>query len=152
MQRILTSTVVLGLAFAATGCGKNDELLRTQGRLLKAGEDFIPAEGAFIQITFVPIPEDGKPATNYYYADVDQETGRFLPDGAQKKGMPPGRYRVAVELMKNKQDLLGGIYDAARSPYVFDVDAETEEIVIDLDKPPARAPAAVSALVVPMGD
>jgi hypothetical protein len=38
--------------------------------------------------------------------------------------------------MKNKKDLLNGKYDQLASPYIFDVDADTEEIVIDLDAPP----------------
>jgi hypothetical protein len=135
MRTILISTIVFVIA-AASGCGKSDGLLRTQGRLLKGGEDFVPADGEYIQITFVPISQDGKPAMDYYYADVDQDAGTFRPAGKNRKGMPPGTYRVAVELMKQKQDLLGGKFDAAKSPFVFDVDDETAEIVIDLDEPP----------------
>ncbi len=48
--------------------------------------------------------------------------------------MPPGKYRVAVELMKKKKDQFGGKFDTIRSPFVFDVDGQTKEIVIDLDK------------------
>jgi hypothetical protein len=135
MRTILIS-IVFAAAFAASGCGKSDGLLRTQGRLLKGGEDFVPADGEYIQITFVPIPQDGKPAMDYYYADVDQDTGTFWPAGKTRKGMPPGTYRVAVELMKQKKDLFGGKFDAAKSPFVFDVDEDTAEIVIDLDEPP----------------
>src|SRR5262245_37358108 len=135
MHRLLTAALILGLALMASGCGKSDKL-RTQGRLLKGGEPYIPNEGEYIQITFVPMPEDGKPPDRHYYAGVDQDTGTFVPDGPDKLGMPAGRYRVAVELMKNKKDLLQGKYDQEFSPYIFDVDADTDEIVIDLDAPP----------------
>jgi len=142
MHRLITTTLVLGLALLAVGCGKSDKL-RTQGRLLKGGEPFVPNEGEYIQITFVPMPEDGKPPDRHYYAGVNQETGEFVPDGPDKLGMPAGKYRVAVELMKNKKDLLQGKYDQIASPYIFDVDADTEEIVIDLDAPPPPSPASL---------
>jgi hypothetical protein len=132
----------LALVLLVGGCGKSEKL-RTQGRLLKGGDPYIPNEGEFIQITLVPMPEDGKPPDRHYYAGVDQDTGTFVPDGPDKLGMPAGRYRVVVELMKNKKDLLKGKYDQEFSPYIFEVDEDTEEIVIDLDKPPPPSPAAL---------
>jgi hypothetical protein len=124
---------VFGLGILMAGCG--DGLLRTNGRLLKGGQPFIPQEGEFIEITFVPIPPDGNPPTDFYYAEVDQATGTFRPAGKNGRGMPPGKYRVAVELMKKKKDKFGGKFDAEKSPFVFDVDGRTSEVVIDLDKP-----------------
>ena len=131
MRRALTLTVV-GLCILITGCG--DGRLRTKGQLLKGGQPFIPPEGEYIEITFVPILPDSKPAPDYYYAEVDQTTGTFRPAGKDLKGMPPGKYRVAVELMKKKKDQFGGKFDTIRSPFVFDVDSQTKEIVIELDK------------------
>jgi hypothetical protein len=136
MQRYLIFVLSLALALAVSGCGRDEGLLRTKGRLLKGGQAFIPNEGEFIQVIFVPIRPDGKPPGDHYVADVDQTTATFVPDGKNRKGMPPGKYRVAVELMM-KKDLLGGKFDAVNSPFVFDVDSGTKEIVIDLDKPPA---------------
>jgi hypothetical protein len=122
MRRALTLTV-FGLCIVIAGCG--DGRLRTKGQLLKDGQPFIPPEGEYLEITFVPILPDGKPAPDYYYAEVDQATGTFRP---------AGKYRVAVELMKKKRDQFGGKFDTIRSPFVFDVDSLTKEIVIDLDK------------------
>jgi hypothetical protein len=133
VRRVLT-LAVFGLCILISGCG-GDGLLRTKGRLLKGGQPFIPPEGEFIEITFVPIPPDGRPPADFYYAEVDQATGTFRPAGKNNKGMPPGKYRVAVELMKKKKDMFGGKFDAEKSSFVFDVDDRTEEIVIDLDKP-----------------
>jgi hypothetical protein len=79
---------------------------------------------------------DGKPPADFYYAKVDQTTGVFRPSGKNGKGMPPGKYRVAVELMKKKKDQFGGKFDAEKSPFVFEVDANLSEIVIDLDRVP----------------
>jgi hypothetical protein len=136
MSRVVKLVIVATLAVTAAGCGGGDGLLRTQGRVLKGGEPFIPEEGEYIQITFVPIPEKGKRAKYHYWADVDQTTGLFMPSGPDHKGMPAGTYRVAVELMKQKKDLLQGKFDEELSPFVFEIDSDTSEIVIDLDDPP----------------
>ena len=138
LQRCLTLPVVFTLAVSVAGCGRGEKMLRTEGQLLKGGEPFIAEEGQNIQITFVPITKDGKPPKKTYYADVDQETGAFVPDGAQKKGMPPGKYRVVVALMQKKVDLFDGKFDEQQSPFVVDVDDETAEIIIDLDKTEAE--------------
>jgi hypothetical protein len=111
-------------------------MLRTRGRVLQGGQPLVAKDGETLEVMFVPIPADGKPPTDFYYAEVDQTTGTFRPAGKNGKGMPPGKYRVAVELMKKKKDQFGGKFDAEKSPFVFDVDAKTPEIVIDLDHPP----------------
>ncbi len=78
--------------------------------------------------------KNGKQPTKTYYADVDQETGTFVPDGPQKMGMPPGKYRVVVALMQKKVDLFDGKFDEQQSPFIVDIDEDTSEIIIDLDK------------------
>jgi hypothetical protein len=133
MRRVLTA-VAVGLCLLAAGCG--DGRLRTKGRLVKGGQPFVPGEGEVVQILFVPILPDGKPPSDYYVAQVDQAAGTFRPAGKDGKGMPPGKYRVAIELKKKKKDQFEGRFDAENSPFVFDVDSRTSEIVIDLDNPP----------------
>lgn len=111
---------------------------------MKGDESFIPGENQFAQVIFYPILPNGKPYSKRYVADVDQETGTFVPDGAMRTGMPPGKYQAVVYLRdKKKNDLFNGKFDEDRSTFIFDVDEETEEIVIDLDNPPAdtRPPA-----------
>ncbi len=141
MRVFLNCVLIIGVtATTAAGCGDGDGMLRTKGRVVKDGVNFIPAEGEHLQIEFVPIPEDGTPPDMQYWAGIDQETGTFWPDGPFKKGMPPGRYRISVELIRNKKDQLAGKFNAEISPFIFDVDEETEEIVIDLDHPPQASP------------
>jgi hypothetical protein len=133
---MLNCVLVLAAA-AAAGCGNGDGLLRTRGQVVKGGENFVTPEGQHLQIEFVPIPEDGKPPKMYYWAEVDQETGEFRPDGPMKTGMPPGKYRVALVLMdKKKKDIFGGKFNTEHSPYIFEVDADTDELIVDLDDPP----------------
>lgn len=129
--------VVSMLACAAAGCG-NSEKLRTKGRLIKDGSQFVPDVDDYIQVTFIPILPNGAAPLDHYYADVDQDTGVFMPAGKDKQGMPPGKYRVAVELKRGKKDLLKGKFDTENTPYVVDVDASTDQIEIDLDNPPKK--------------
>jgi hypothetical protein len=141
---------VLLLAAVAVfaGCRDNEGLVRTRCRVVKGGDRFVTPDDHHLQIQLVPIPEDGKPPTMFYAAEVNQETGEFRPAGPMKKGMPPGKYRVALELLdKKKKDVFEGKYDAEVSPFVFDVDEDTAEVVIDLDDPPQQV---VQANVVPV--
>ena len=141
MRRILTTAVATGLCLLLAGCG--DAKLRTLGRVVKGGQPLIPKDNESVRVTFVPILANGQPPRDHYFAEYNPADGTFRPAGKDKKGMPPGKYRVAVEYKQNRQDALGGQFDENRSPFVFDVDAKTTEIVIDLDHPPsAPGPAA----------
>jgi hypothetical protein len=140
MQRFPTAVLFLTFTIALTaGCGKSDGLLRTQGRLLQSGQALIPKAGEFVQVVFVPIMPEGQVPSDHYVALVDQAAGTFVPAGKNRKGMPPGKYRVAVELLQNRKDQFGGKFDTVQSPFVVDVDPTTQEIVIDLDNPPTTS-------------
>jgi hypothetical protein len=136
MRRLISFSLVMGLAASATGCGRGDGLLRTRGRVVKGGENFVPEEDEAIGLTFVPITPDGKPPKQFYIVMVDQDTGTFRPYGTQGGGVPPGKYRVAVRLMKDKKDVYNDKFNEKDSPYIFDVEPDSDEIVIDLDDPP----------------
>ena len=129
------SAVVATLCLLAAGCGGEGKL-RTQGRLVKGGQPLLPKEDETVRVTFVPLLPDGKPPADHYFAEFDRDDATFQSAGKDKKGMPPGRYRVAVEYKQKKRDVFGGKFDENRSPFVFNIDAGTPEIVIDLDHPP----------------
>jgi hypothetical protein len=133
-----STRLLFTLALAACGCGSG--LLTTRGRVVKNGAPFLPGPGEFVRVTFVPVPPDGKRAEDFYVAEYNPADGTFQVAGKDRRGMPPGRYRVAVELDRKRRDLLRGRFDADRSPFVYDVDASTPEIVIDLERAPAKAP------------
>jgi hypothetical protein len=135
MRRLLSwSAFAAALCLLAAGCG--GDKLRTRGRVVKGGQPLVPKEDESVRVTFVPILPDGKPPSDHYFAEYNPADGTFQSAGKDKKGMPPGKYRVAVAFMQKKRDVLGGKFDENRSPFVFDVDARTPEIVIDLDQPP----------------
>jgi hypothetical protein len=117
-----------------SGCGGNGRL-RTKGRVVKGGVPLTVPEEEYVRVTFFPVTADGKPPKNTYAVRYNGADGTFRAVGPDGKGIPPGKYRIAVEHEgKKRRDLLQGAYDGDRSPFVFDVDSSTKEIVIDLDK------------------
>ena len=136
MRRFFAAAAVAaGFCLLAAGCG-GDGKLRTRGRVMKAGQPLLPKDNESVRVTFVPILPDGKPPADHYFAEFNPADATFRSAGKDKKGMPPGKYRVAVEYKSQRRDVLGGAFDENHSPFVFDVDSRTPEIVIDLDQPP----------------
>jgi hypothetical protein len=135
MRRIFSAAALAaGLCLLAAGCG--DGRLRTRGRLLKGGQPLLPRENETVRVTFVPVLPGGKAPADHYHAEFNRADATFQSAGKDKKGMPPGKYRVAVEYKRQRRDVFAGGFDEDRSPFVFDVDSGTPEIVIDLDRPP----------------
>jgi hypothetical protein len=133
--RPLVAAVVLGLL--ASGCGGSG-LLKTRGRVMKGGAPFLPGPGQDVRVTFVPVLPNNQRAHDYYVAHYNDADGTFQVVGKDLKGLPPGRYRVMIELEEKRRDLFKGKFDDTKSPFVFDVDGGTGEIVIDLDRPPTK--------------
>jgi hypothetical protein len=71
------------------------------------------------------------------YAARYNDDGTFQATGKDGKGLPPGKYKITVEHLRRKKDLLGGAFAAEKTPFVYDIDARTGEIVLDLAAPPA---------------
>jgi hypothetical protein len=136
MHSLRRQCVALALTAVVAGCGQ--AMLTTRGRVEKGGAPFLPGKEEFVRVTFVLIHPDGKRVEDYYVAQVNRADGTFRVAGKDLRGMPPGKYRVAVELDYHRSDRLKGKFDAERSPFVVDVDANTPEVVIDLDRPPGK--------------
>jgi hypothetical protein len=132
--------IVLGmliLLFLA-GCGRGR--INAKGRLFMDGKQFHPGENEFVRLVFVSADEgkvkkEGEEAS--FIAAFNSEDGTFQVTGAQGDGLPPGKYRVCVEVMKLKKDLLNGQFNAQNSPFVCTVATGKEDLTFDLAKPAA---------------
>jgi hypothetical protein len=134
-MRITRGVVVAALGLVVlSGCG--DGRLNARGRILKGGAPFTVPEEDYIRVTFFPVTENGTPPKNTYAADFNGADGTFRAAGPDGRGIPPGKYRVALEYLRGRKDLFKGAYDGDRSPYVFDVSAGMSEMVIDVAKRP----------------
>jgi hypothetical protein len=133
MRRIRNGSVVVLIALFASGCGSGDGRFQARGRLVKNGAPFKLAEAEGMRIAFVPY-EAGESTFDTYVA-VFTGDGSFKVTGKDGKGLPPGKYRVTVEHLKKKKDLLKGAFSGKKTPIVREVTNSSTEIVIDLDNP-----------------
>jgi len=135
MRFLRTQIAACLCAVLMTGCG--DGMLKTKGRVIKNGGPFTLKEDEDLGIFFYPLNSDGSLGNTVYPAFFNAADSTFRVTGSDKRGMPPGKYRVALKhkLVSKKIDLFKGAFDMTHSPFVYDVDSSTREIVIDLDKP-----------------
>jgi len=119
---------------AMAGCGSGDGKLLIKGKVVKGGAALTVPEEEYVRVTFFPMTDDGGPPKNTYAASYNGSNGTFRAIGGDGKGIPPGKYRVAVEHEKKGGDAFKGRYDGDRSPFQFDIDRTTKALVIDLDK------------------
>jgi hypothetical protein len=129
---ILAAIICLG----AAGCGSG--MLKPSGRLMKKGAPYVPGEGEAVHLAF--FPEEEKPDHDTYPAKFNNQDGTFVVLGVDGRGLPPGKYRATVQIMKKRKDVLEGAYGRTRTPFSVDVTSSTGEITLNLDTAP-RPPA-----------
>ncbi len=141
---------------ASPGCGGGNGVWIT-GKLLKGGTQYAPPKDQLVTITFVAVEtqdpsgkklQGGDP----YQADYDPESGTFSVPGPDRRGIPPGKYRVAVtqklireafDAAQKKQkakkrvnrdtDTLESRFGISNSPITVQV-SRSEDVTIDLDQ------------------
>jgi hypothetical protein len=131
MRRLVT---VAAVACVLIGCGGDNKKLNAVGRVVKGGSAFTVPPDDFVKVVFVPYTEPGEQPRMSYICDYDNTAGTFKALGPDLKGIPPGKYRVAVTHERNKKDLFKGAFDLPKTPFVVEVETTNKEIVIDLDK------------------
>jgi hypothetical protein len=122
------------LAFLASGCGTGPTKYQTYGRILKGGEPFQAPKDDAVRVTLVPIPEGGARVMNWYAASYNPKDSTFRASGPDGAGIPPGKYRVCVELLHKRNDMFKGAYFGDSSPFIREVRSRSDEITIDLAK------------------
>jgi hypothetical protein len=109
--------------------------MNTKGRIMKGGAAFTVPEDDFVRVTFIPVMENGQNPLTCYIAEYNNKEGTFKVLGPDLTGIPKGKYRITVAHERKKTDLFKGAYDIGTTPFVFDITSNTQDIVIDLDKP-----------------
>jgi hypothetical protein len=142
--------------FALSGCGERDNSNWVTGKLLKGGAKYVPPKGQLVSVTFIGLEiqdssgkkiQGGEP----FSAEVDQENGTFSVPGRDRRGIPPGKYRVAVTQKMTREafaaanprpkrgvdretDMLADKFGLGTSPIIREVN-RAQELTIDLDRP-----------------
>jgi hypothetical protein len=137
----LRLSLLLAFLFAClvVGCGSSG--IQARGRLVKSGNPFVPSDAETVHIVFFPESEGSKS----YLVNFDRADGTFRAIG---KGLPPGKYRVAISIIKGRSDELKGAYNAKNSPLSCDVVSSSEEIILDLATPSKAGPSTQPAKAV----
>lgn len=147
----------LVLALAGPGCGSSDAV-RVGGKLLKGGNPYTPPSGQRIGVTFYAVEAKdaaGKavPAGEPYPAQFNPADGTFTVPGPDGRGIPRGKYRVAISRQKGRgtveapkrrgakpfdreTDLFQNQFGPDTSPIVREI-AAPSDLVVDLDSPGA---------------
>jgi hypothetical protein len=111
--------------FLLSGCQKG---VKPEGVILKDGKPFVPGTGEFVQISLVAVDGGGAPAGSYIAA-FDPDNSKFA---IEDKRIPPGKYKVSVQLLKKRKDLLKGAFSPKTSPYEFDIESGSEDMQVDI--------------------
>ena len=142
---------------ASAGCGEPSNAVWVTGKLLKGGAEYVPPKGQFVYVTFVGLKiqdnsgktiQSGEP----FWAEVDQVHGTFSVLGPDRRGIPPGSYRVAVTQKMEREafeaarksrpkkgvdretDMLANRFGLVTSPIIREIKSSCD-LAIDLDKP-----------------
>ena len=162
MKRLMVLTLLAAPMLTSIGCGGSGNAVRVTGKLVKGGAAYVPPNGQYVDLTFVGLEtrdETGKIVKNHepYQADLDEAGGRFTVPGRDGRGIPPGKYRVAVVQKMTREtfdasnpkgrrtvggrvavdretDLLADRFGLTTSPIVREVGSSTD-LTIDLDNP-----------------
>jgi hypothetical protein len=121
--------MAFGLACLVVGCGSKG--IPAHGRLVKNGTPFVPSDTETVHIAFFPA-EDAGANSKSYVVNFNRTDGTFRAIG---KGLPPGKYRVAVSIIKGRKDELKGAFNAKDSTLLCDVVSASEAITLDLATP-----------------
>ena len=121
-------------AALALGCSGNAaSLIKARGRVVKNGSAYTLPKGRGLRINFAPqAPPEGN-RYDSYPAIFDPDKGTFEVVGKNDQGLPPGKYKVSLELMEKKEDLFNGKLTGNASPIVLEVTPANPELVIDFD-------------------
>ena len=124
------------IGLLAVGCGSG--YIKAKGRVVKGGEPFRPGEGEALRIILAPL--DAPEGSHYdsYAAEFHPDDSTFLVKGKDGSGLPPGKYRVGLELLKKKEDQFKGRFMGRKSPFTCEVTTAGNEVVVDLDQASAE--------------
>ena len=120
------------IALLASGCG--GAMIIVKGKVTRGGQPLPLKAKEKIVLTF---HTEDTPAGRFpdYFKGFGGGDGNFEVFGNEGKGIPAGKYRIAVEVNRgdSDKDRLGGAFSKTESKIVRTVDGKN--INIDLDRP-----------------
>ena len=153
------AVLVISSFAALPGCGGPGNTVWVSGKVLKGGSKYTPPEGQVLGLTFYAMEIRDPSGTTVkssepFEADVNDAEGTFNVPGPEGRGIPPGKYRVAVtqkmlreafeaarpkaapgkKPITRETDFLDDKFGPTTSPIVREI-KESTELMVDLDRP-----------------
>jgi hypothetical protein len=133
MRFLVRYSPCLLIGLLVLGCGKSS-FIKAKGRIVKGGQPYLTQEGEGLRIFFSPLEAPTGQQYDSFAAIYEPDNGSFQVVGKDGQGLPPGKYRVGLQLMKSKEDLLKGALLGKKSPFTLEVTGGSDDLVIDLDQ------------------
>jgi hypothetical protein len=143
LRFLLLALACLPLALASPGCKSGPKKLTgVHGRLLdKGGKLKIPANlppgDPGVQLTFYPTDPKAQ-GQDPQQAVIDKGNVTFELPGNDQKGVPPGKYRVAISLgaytASGSSDEFKGAFGPENSPIFKEITADNQDVTIDVTR------------------
>jgi hypothetical protein len=131
MRTLFLVSIGLLIGLFALGCG--ERRFNTKGRIILDGEPFVTKENESVRIFFLPMDESGA-AKESYAAEYNGVEGTFTVVGKDRKGLPPGKYRISIQLYARGGDLFKNRLAGLKSPFTCEVADAKTEVTVDLDE------------------
>lgn len=130
-SRPLYLLFVVGLVCSAAGCG-GSSFIKVKGTVVENGAPIDMRKWNLV-VSFHPVMEGGGDAPLYYMA-VTKEDGTFTVPGDEGKGIPAGKYKVAVTLTQGllNPDKLNRKFNPDNTLIVREVSLENPDVTIDI--------------------
>ena len=124
-----TTVGLLFVLVILAGCGGGPSDTAVSGRLLENGEAVKPMQGMppgdkGWQMTFTQA-DVKDPSSGSSYAQIADD-GSFRVEGPNKKGLPPGKYRISVEKGPKGKSATIAITDLIEIPRAASVKVEVD--------------------------
>src|SRR5262249_12972261 len=121
-------TVCLFICLLPLGCDGSSRI-KAKGSILKGGQPFRTGEGEELRIVFAPLDPPAGTQYDSFAAVYDPDDGSFQVAGKDGSGLPPGKYRISLQLMSKKEDLWGGRLIGKKSPFTCEITSATDRVV-----------------------
>jgi hypothetical protein len=158
-RAIVVMSLCAPWSLVLVGCGGSSPAVAVTGKLIKNRAPYVPPNDQRLGVTLIAMEilrAEGKVGGNDepYPAVVNPADGTFTVPGPDGRGVPPGKYRIAVvqkwkrealpqskpgdrNVFDRDTDLLKDRFSAADSPIIREFKA-SGDVTIDLDSPIER--------------
>jgi len=134
LSRFVSCVLCAALCLLAAACGSAGSV---KGKLTHGGQPVtVDKTKGKIAVTFHLLDQKGA-ATSSFPANVNPDDGTFTVAGRDGGGIPPGKYRVSVEVFEKYPspiDKFKKQYSGEKSNLIREITRGSQEIDLDLGK------------------